>query len=323
MSIIDADKLLRSYTRRTDALITLATTSGRQAARALIKLLTEADADIGRRLRIWQSRNGGGDMRFTEASYVAYREQIQHVLNAVKIELASIVSGQALPAAATSFRRTTRLLNGLNREFVGIVRPLRIPESLMEQLNGSLIARHQSSIARYGAAMNRKIEEMLARGLVSGRTQGEIVDQIIGIKGFGRSVSLGSVDIQPGMAVRIARRRVPQGLFYRRRAWAWRIVRTEVAEAQNAASMETINEGHREFPDMKKKILAIFDTRTAQDSVYVHGQVRDVDEPFVDGAGRVYLRPPARPNDRETVVPWRERWEETMYSRPRNRPPAY
>jgi hypothetical protein len=83
------------------------------------------------------------------------------------------------------------------------------------------------------------------------------------------------------------------------------------AYAYNAAGLNTM-QGFRntDFPDMQKKILAHFDSRTAPDSIAVHGQIRPLDGYFMDGAGRQYLHPPGRPNDRETVIPWRPHWGE-------------
>jgi hypothetical protein len=107
-----------------------------------------------------------------------------------------------------------------------------------------------------------------------------------------------------------------QGVFSSRRGWAERIVRTETAAAYNGARMLAIREASKEWPDVKKKILATFDKRTAYDSVAVHGQVRDLNDSFIDGAGRMYLQPPARPNDREIVIPWRPAWREMAHTRP-------
>lgn len=67
---------------------------------------------------------------------------------------------------------------------------------------------------------------------------------------------------------------------------------------------------------LRKKILAHFDSRTAPDSIAVHGQIRKLDGLFQDGAGRQYLQPPARPNDRETVIPWRMSWSESEHTKP-------
>lgn len=89
------------------------------------------------------------------------------------------------------------------------------------------------------------------------------------------------------------------------------------AYAYNAANQATISTAKVvDFPDLQKKILAHFDNRTAPDSIYVHGQIRPVAGLFHDGAGREYLHPPARPNDRETVIPWRPVWHELPATAP-------
>lgn len=85
------------------------------------------------------------------------------------------------------------------------------------------------------------------------------------------------------------------------------------ASAYNDARLIGLHETREEHPHIGKKILAFFDQRTAYDSVMVHGQIRALEDSFIDGAGRVYLMPPSRPNDRETVIPWMldGSWEET------------
>lgn len=62
----------------------------------------------------------------------------------------------------------------------------------------------------------------------------------------------------------------------------------------------------KDASDLKKSAIATFDARTSYDSYPVHGQVRELDEMFEDGAGRRYLHPPGRPNDREKEIPWLE-----------------
>ncbi len=302
--------------RRTAALVTLDTPRGRAAARELLELLVDADADLARRLRIWNRYNGGPEMRFTEASLVAYRAQVGEVIGYVQRRLEGLTNAEALAAAQTSLNRTGRLLRGLDRAFTGIVQPLRFEQALITRMEPSLLARHATSVDRYGASMIRAAELELSRGFASGLTQGQMVQRLVRMKGPQGVVSLAAVEVQPGMVVRLRTGYIPEGLFVARRGWAWRIVRTEVAEAQNAVSERIVETGARTFADMKRKILAVMDQRTAQDSIGVHGQVRAIGEEFVDGAGRRYLRPPSRPNDRETLIPWRERWPETQRSRP-------
>jgi hypothetical protein len=311
-----ADRLIEAFMARTANLVTMDTPRGRAAARELLELLADADADMARRLRIWNRYNGGPEMRFTEASLLAYRAQIGEVLDYVKRRLEGLTNAEAMAAAETSLARTGRLLNGLNRAFAGVKQPLRFEQALITRMRPSLLARHATSVDRYGASMVRQLELELSRGLASGMTQGQMVRRLIKMKGPQGVVSLSAVEVQPGMVVRIRTGYVPEGLFVARRGWAWRVVRTEVAEAQNAVSQRIVETGRETFPDMKRKILAVMDLRTANDSLGVHGQIRAVGEEFVDGAGRRYLRPPSRPNDRETLIPWRERWPETAHSRP-------
>jgi hypothetical protein len=58
---------------------------------------------------------------------------------------------------------------------------------------------------------------------------------------------------------------------------------------------------------MVKILAATFDHRTSADSYAVHGQIRRPEEFFDTWTGQV-MHPPARPNDREVVVPHRVSW---------------
>jgi len=312
----NADAALRVFMARTASLVTLSDAAGRARARELLAILTRADVDLGLRLRTWVAENGGGDMRFSEASLISYREQARIAVEFVRDRLEGMTTEAALSAAETSIRRTSRLFSELERFFRGVARPLRLDAVEQVQLRGSLISRHATSADRYGAAMTAEIERVLVDGLARGASQFEMVEQLVAMKGPQGMVSIRAVEVAPGVVVRTAVESIPEGLFVRKRPWAWRIVRTEVAEAQNAASDALIRHNRQAFPDLKRKIMAVIDNRTAADSLGVHGQVRAEGEEFVDGAGRHYLRPPSRPNDRETLIPWRDRWPSTRRSRP-------
>jgi len=316
-SITRADTVIRDFMARTARLVTLDTRGGRATARELLRVLRDADRDMERRLNWWVRHHGGGaERRFSEASLVAYRAQITEVIGFVERRLLGMTGDQALAAAATSLRRTSSLINNLEEAFTGIASPLRLDEALITRLEPSLLARSATSVDRYGTSMITRMQEELAKGFASNMTQGQMVDRLINMGGPRGAVSMRAVEVSPSMVVRVSQEMIPEGLFVRYRGWAWRVVRTEVAEAQNAASQLQATEAAKVFPDMKRKILAVMDKRTAADSLGVHGQVRGLRELFTDGAGRQYLRPPSRPNDRETLIPWRERWPSTSRSRP-------
>lgn len=101
------------------------------------------------------------------------------------------------------------------------------------------------------------------------------------------------------------------------KSWAERILRTEVMGAMNASGEETIKQAEEEIGGMVKILVATFDDRTAADSYAVHGQIRRPDEPFDTWQGPV-MHPPARPNDRETVVPHSMDWPIPVYLEPKS-----
>lgn len=315
MGVREADKVIERYLARVQALITLGTPEGRRAANEILTLLVAADASLARRLGEWNALHGGREMRFTEASMLAYRSQMADVLVYVKARLAGITEIEAMNAARTSAVATSRLFETLEREFTGIAVPLRIDEAVIARLRPSLLARHATSVDRYGMSMIDVMQRTIADGFMEGVSQYEMTNRLVSLGGPRGLVSVRATEISPGVVFRIAEEDIPEGLFVRHRYWAERIVRTEVAEAQNAVNFESIGDGIREFPDMRKKILAVMDNRTAWDSIGVHGQVKAENENFRDGAGREYLRPPARPNDRETIIPWRAEWPDTEHSR--------
>lgn len=90
-----------------------------------------------------------------------------------------------------------------------------------------------------------------------------------------------------------------------RRWQAQRIVRTELSTAYHAGHLRTLEQAQADLgTEVKKTAIIVRDLRTAPDSLPMDGQVRALDELFVDGRGRQFLSPPGRPNDREKQVAW-------------------
>lgn len=138
----------------------------------------------------------------------------------------------------------------------------------------TLIQRIPRSFATYGAAVESSIRDTFS-GAVAGLDQREkIVDEV-------------------------------RTVIQRERWKADRIVRTELSDAYNGTHLQGLRVARDEYGlKPKKSAIATFDGRTARDSYPVHGQVRELEENFTDGAGRSYLHPPGRPNDREKEIPW-------------------
>lgn len=135
-------------------------------------------------------------------------------------------------------------------------------------------------LSRYSVATIGQFEDVLRRGMLTGKPWGDVRDELTSKSPF--------LEGAP-------------------RYWAERIVRTETMGAYNRAGWETIRAADDELGDMVKILSAVFDDRTGWDSYQVHGQIRRPDEAFA-WKGGMYQAPPNRPNDREVVVPHRVSW---------------
>lgn len=300
--------------RRAEHVLTFSDPAGRRTASEMLSILRDADRTLGRRLTSESRRFGGMEARFTGAQALAYRQQVRVVTRYVEARLSGLTTEQAQRMVGRGVRDTIRTLDAFEQRFRSAaplnLDPIQVLASARESLSGSLLRHHETSFNRYGEAMVRDIERTMAIGMSAGLSQEEVIASVSSRIGNARRVvTRGRVETFPEGETPRA------GLFEQRDWWAERIVRTESAFAYNAAKFESLRAARAQDPSIRKKILAVLDSRTAPDSLAVHGQIRRLDEPFVDGAGRVYMMPPARPNDRETVIAWKEGWTESGTSR--------
>ena len=286
-----AEDVVREVARQADHTVRLIDAPGRKTMRAMVAMLREADqAHVASLLRLLKGI-GGPDVTFTAASAVAYRRVNERSVLGLMGRLLRLLRSSGTITMSAALRRHADMVRDLDKIHLGYSRPRRITQAAMmsDILRGtkaSLLGQNESSVRSYGRQMIGGMEKQMRIGMLEGKSQYEMVGEIQG---------------------------------YTRERWrAWRIVRTENANAYNAVTQATLEEDRRRGESTLKKILAHFDNRTAPDSVYVHGQIRPVDGLFVDGAGRRYKHPPGRPNDRETVIPWyADDWEEDDFTRPK------
>lgn len=317
----EAERVLELSLAQADANVQLRSRAGKIEAREILEMLERADRELRRRLER-EARRFGPTERFTGAGLLAYQRQTETVMNYVRGRMGKLSRKAARRNIREGWNSTVDLLDGLEHAYSGVVRPLRIDSARMmnERTRGiraSLMRQHATSMDRYGGEMERAMRQTLQTNLLAGGSFSQAVDQLVRLRGPRGEVSVAARELGDGTVERTRLETIPEGLFKRHRWWAARIIRTETAYAQNGAAHEAIVASRDEdFPDMQKKILAVMDNRTFPDSIAVHGQIRDVDKTFRDGAGREYLHPPARPNDREVVIPWRPHWDETPTSEP-------
>lgn len=318
----EAERVLSVGLAQADANVSLRSRAGRAEAREILDMLRRADAELRRRLER-EARRSGLTERFTGAGLLAYQRQVRLVSAFVRGRMDRLSRRSARRSIREGWFNTVGLLGRLETAYSGSVRPLRIDSARMMNrrtrgIRSSLMLQHATSMDRYGEEMERVMRQTLQTNLLTGGTFSQAVDQLVALRGPRGRVSIVARELPDGTVERIRLETIPEGLFRRHRYWAMRIVRTETAYAQNASALESLEAARdTDFPDMQKKILAMMDNRTYPDSIAVHGQVRELHANFRDGAGREYLHPPARPNDREVVVPWRPGWDEVPTSEPR------
>lgn len=137
----------------------------------------------------------------------------------------------------------------------------------------TLLQRSETSIARYGQEVARSVQVALSLAPTTQATLEETTARV-----------MGAAQAQRWQAERIAR--------------------TELAHAYNASHLDSLRAARTVIPGLKKTCIVTLDSRTALDSRKLIAQVRELEDYFEDGAGRRYLHPPGRPNDREKEVAW-------------------
>jgi GNAT superfamily N-acetyltransferase len=263
--------------------------ASRDAQRRLVRMLRDADTQLARKLATLLP-NADGSRTWTQQDTEATLALVRMQLAEVQAKLARQLEANGVAAREMGARETTQILEMFEGLNPGSIRPLSIRAAHQLAL-GTVSAQYQTSVARYGMQAITSIQRDLTAGVLVGRTFDEMTQRLQ------RSEPLLS-----------------------RRWMAERMVRTECMSAYNEGHLDEMH-AQREvaFPDLMKRAIETFDRRTAQDSYAVHGQTKKLEEMFVDGKGRHYLRPPGRPNDRGICIPFRLAWEESPATRQRTR----
>src|ERR1700722_15851425 len=294
---------------RLDAIDLIQTAGVRQTR----ELMEEAALDLKKRIKA-KVRTGQGET-FTLTQMRTTLAQVEDILGNVVRGMKDTILDVGNEAAEQSAEHTIEYLKSADKAFRGIgVSPLPIREAAMfsqatEGVQASILSRLASSgepiedadeephpakmgvLERYGVETIDSFETQLRKGLVAKKTWGEMEDDLVEKSPF----------LQGAPA-----------------HWATRIVRTEVMGAYARSGWETIREADEQLGDMTKFLAATFDDRTAADSYAVHGQCRRPEQAFSSWYG-LFQHPPARPNDREIVVPHRISWPIPAYLFPKPR----
>ena len=252
---------------------------GNDAKERQVRLVSSALRSETRRLaraapRTWTAASRGAAVAQLRAAVVQLTEDMGSGLQ----QDLSLATGRA-------HRDAVDFLRAADHAYAGAVRPLRFEAGtfLDDQLRVSgqaRIANYSRSLARYGVDMTRAVEAAAAQAALLGRPYHEAID-VVGAR-LQREAGLKTWQVR-------------------------RLVETEVSAAYNQMQLDALLAEDDDPRDpMRKRLLAVFDSRTGRDSVLLHGQERGVREPFYDSYfNRYYMAPPNRPHDRELMHGWR------------------
>jgi len=271
-----------------------------------------------------------GEDSFTVVQLRSALAQVRDVLATVTIPgLRGAVLDTATLAAEASAKHTADYLAVADESFRGVgEQPLAIKKASMMDKG---VKGAQSSVLRRlteGVARTNREKVPYRKGKIRAGILSRYGMETI--KHFEQTLQAGMIAKQSWIEMREEITKKSPFLQGAPKYWAHRIVRTETMAASNASAHHSIVEADRQLRErageeydhrvgsgMLKILSATFDERTSADSYAVHGQVRRPEEPFDwwDGA---YMYPPNRPNDREVVVPHRQRWGLPDYLRQRS-----
>jgi len=240
--------------------------------RRLMGIASDVQVELEQRLQ----QLAGSPERYTTQEVRVLLAQVREVSETLAAEFGVRVGDEieAVGRVAAGIGRESLLdeIDAWADKFAGSVRGTARTELAGDILGDGLLEYYDVSRDTYGLQAIKDMRQALARATLSGET-----------------VAMATVRLS--QAVEIP-------------AWrAERIVRTEQSYAVHVRQMADMRAMYGPRGEgWRKQLVAVHDNRTGDDSIFVDGQTKRLDEPFEDNAGRVYMHPPNRPNDREVVV---------------------
>ena len=266
-------------------------------------------------------RLGRGSSSFTAHHLSMALAQLKAGQLYIDDRLIGELSAVTREAQQESLHMLIRDYRKLENHFSGHAPTLPIEEAarfagVIDKSRGSLLRQHKTSIERYGSVVIDGVQEQMSVSLASGETLDGMIDRVHG---------------------------VVKGEFWQ----AERIGRTESCYAANVTHSDGIKDIAKEDPGLLQQWVEFcapdgrpLDDRVSVDSIAMMGQVTDpggvftmpATAPFPDAKGRTQVPealvgkswavPPARPNGRETLLPWRKDWGQPgwRYSGGRRKP---
>jgi hypothetical protein len=284
--------------------------------RALQPVLLQAQDELAAGLKRWLANAPDAEERFTAQhlrnALVSTRHALEHMEKVVPIG----VEGTLRAMGVASGELATRHLQEEVAVFAGVfghsVRPVQLQQAaIIAEGREMLIPRYRSSAKRYGKDITKDIRHQLAIGISSGETFAQLTDRLQRHGGPKGLVSVAGVLGEPGARSEY----IAEGLFKKYRGWAARVVRTEGLRAYNAHHLIGLEMMDDDDPGYAKRWDATND-KVCDICRRLDGEVVEIDAPFILSEANAKLdlpaitapHPPAHPNCRCALTPWRHEW---------------
>lgn len=257
----------------------------RRGSGDVYKMLERARLDLKARL---DALPQGAEGKFTAERMRATLRQVETMMGQVGKELTGIGRDAIKAASERGMEQTVDYLHRAEARYRGITVPLSLDraalfDTTLHGVQSTLLRQFPASVDRYGVQSITKFERTLQQGVIQQKGMNAVITDLVAQDSF----------------------------FEGRRYWAERIVRTEVLSGYSRGAQEGMEVTVREdWPDLLKVWVASpFDDRTGEDTYWLDGQTRAVDEPFENYLDRPPIQnPPSRPNCRCLAVAWRPDW---------------
>jgi SPP1 gp7 family putative phage head morphogenesis protein len=242
-------------------------------------LILQAEAEVRTDLVAWMKE--GGTARFTGAQHraaVARLGRARKTLQRGGEMLAPALKaahGKITGIVLTEFEREVAILTTR----FGLTAPTFDTAAVFLRERGPLFTRYEKSARRYAGATGDRLTAELAKARLRGQSVFETANRI---------------------------EKALPAVFGGARYRVERLARTEIQHAYNTLHYEQISKWSKEPGNegMKLRWDAALDMRTCAICRDLNGQTAEPDKDFPGG----YRRPPAHPQCRCTVTPWRDGW---------------
>lgn len=272
-----------------------------RGVRKMSGIYAQAEADLRRQIERLIRR--GRRQSFTAQQMRVILAQVQDAIRVLEAKMAAHMGQTGRMAATLAPAHVVQSVERFSEVYSGAspvlqLRDASVMQGLVKDVDASLLNRYKQSSRFYGPPVIERIKNAMAQSILQNDGVDAAVDKVVGT----------------------------DGVFSSQRWRAERIVRTEAAYAYGVTKQRSMEVTRKDMPDLQKKLVATWDSRTGDDSKELDGQTVPIDEPFVwvvknskgQPTGKVvrYMQPPNRPNDREVVVPWRAGWKEPQHAGP-------